>query len=864
MARKSKDAVVRQGRVYSGAGLREIAFPLGGIGTGTVSLTGTGGLAEWQIKNRPDQDSVNPLTFFAIWARKEDQAPVTRVLEGPVAPPYGRHQRAVGGNFHVGHGLGNAGVPGLPRMKGTTFRGEYPFADVDYEDDRLPVKVGLEAYNPLVPMNPDDSGIPCAIFNFRVTNPARKKSVELTLAMSMQNPVDPTDRGGCKNTFFRDKGVAGIVLANSRRSKSDPKNGSVCIATPMRRLTYRSAWNRLGWFDALQHFWDDFSAKGRLSENSYRSGGPRDRDVATLGVRVKLGPGETKVVPIWVTWSFPVFERYWRAGEEDRQRPTWRNYYARRFPNARAVVTYLKGNVERLHAETAAYRDALFSTTLPEEVIDAVSSQISILRSPTCLRLQDGTFYGFEGSSRTAGSCIGSCTHVWNYAQALPFLFPSLARSVREADYKWNFSPSGSGAMRFRIEIPFEPPGGIPKPAADGQLGGIVRTYREYLVCGDKRWLRKLWPGVKQALEFAWLYWDYRKRGVPDGLQHNTYDIEFFGPNTLVGSLYLAALKAGERMAEELGEPETAAEYRRIREKGARWMDRHLFNGEYYVQKVDYDAYKHCEYKYPKPVRAVPAMKPGEPKYQYGRGCLADQLIGQWMAHLTGLGCLFDPDNVRRATESIFRYNYLSDLREHATCQRVYALQDEAGVLLCTWPKGGRPPLPFPYCDEVWTGIEYEVAALLIYEGFLKEGLRIVKSVRARHDGARRNPWNEFECGSYYARAMSSYSLLLALGGFRFDGAKQVVGFAPKVNAGRFRTFWAVQKGWGVYRQDRTTRRLEVQYGSLKLRELAVAVKGPDVQATLNGKALEATVADASVVFGQALALKAGDVLEVR
>ncbi len=583
------------GQDVQGEALREIAFPLGGIGTGTISLTGVGGLAEWQIKNRPDQDSINPHSFFALWAREQGAEPVCKVLAGPVPAPFSRHQRSVNGNFFPGSGLGNADVPGLPRVDSVTFRGEYPFAHVDYRDAALPVRVSLEAFNPLIPMEPDDSGIPCAVFNFTLTNPTKHK-VDATLALTVRNPVELTAKGGCRNRALDEDGLTGVLLGNSRRKKSDPKNGTVAIATPHRRTTRRTAWRRLGWFDALQDFWDEFSRKGTLTENDYRSAGRRNVDDATLGLRVSLKPGQSAVLPVWLTWSFPVFEKYWERVEEGESKPTWKNHYAHRFPDAVKVARYLKDNVERLRAGTLAFHDALFSSTLPEEVLDAVSSQISILRSTTCIRLPDGTFYGFEGCNCGSGCCIGSCTHVWNYAQALPFLFPSLERSMREADYEHNFSTTGSGAMAFRIDLPLGREQKVGRPAADGQLGGIIKTCREWKFSGDDRWLRKVWPGVVKSLEFAWKYWDYEKRGVIDGLQHNTYDIEFYGPNSMMGSFYLGALRAGEVMAEHLGEAERAAEYRALREKGAAWMDKHLFNGEYYEQKVDNDAYLHAEF----------------------------------------------------------------------------------------------------------------------------------------------------------------------------------------------------------------------------------------------------------------------------
>ncbi len=321
MSKETGSGRVNQGRTYSGEGLREIAFPLGGIGTGTVSLTGIGGLAEWQIKNRPDQDSINPHSFFALWAREQGSAPVCKVLAGPVPPPFSRHQRNVDGNYFPGSGLGNADVPGLPRVDSVTFRGEYPFAHLDYRDAALPVSVKLEAFNPLIPMNPDDSGIPCAVFNFTLTNRTRRK-VDATLALTVRNPVEPTPGGGCRNSAVDEKGLTGVVLGNYKRKKSDPKNGTVAIATPHRRTTRRTAWRRLGWFDSLQDFWDEFSRKGTLTENAYRTGGRRQVDDATLGLRVSLKPGQSAVLPVWLTWSFPVFEKYLgarrgRPGEAD-------------------------------------------------------------------------------------------------------------------------------------------------------------------------------------------------------------------------------------------------------------------------------------------------------------------------------------------------------------------------------------------------------------------------------------------------------------------------------------------------------------------------------------------------------------------
>jgi non-lysosomal glucosylceramidase len=177
---------------------------------------------------------------------------------------------------------------------------------------------------------------------------------------------------------------------------------------------------------------------------------------------------------------------------------------------------------------------------------------------------------------------------------------------------------------------------------------------------------------------------------------------------------------------------------------------------------------------------------------------------------------------------SVFKYNFMPDFRDFSNGQRTYALNDERGLLLCTWPKGGRPPLPFVYSDEVWTGIEYHVASHLIYEGLVDEGLTVAKAVRDRYDGLKRNPWDEIECGHHYARAMSSWGLILALSGFAYSGPDMTLGFAPKIYADDFRSFWSTGSGWGSYSQKTLGGKsqkseVEIVQGGLSLKEFRFA-----------------------------------------
>jgi uncharacterized protein (DUF608 family) len=871
--------------VYQGESLRHIAFPIGGIGTGSISLSGQGALVDWEIFNRPNKGSGLPFSFFALWAQRDGEPPFACVLQSPPSPLFDGSGR--GNHRGMGFGLSRDTGAGLPHLRHCTFRGEYPFAWIDFSDPGLLLEVSLEAYNPFIPLNADDSGLPVAIFRFTLCNPG-PKLVQATLAASLYNavgyaggPFEPRyfgaeGLGQNVNTFIREQALAGLFMSSQRHPSADPRFGSLALTTSWPELTWQCAWLRAYGFDPLQAFWDEFSASGALTDRTYGPSQEGRSDIGTIGLRLRLAPGESQTLPIYISWHFPNFGKYWQARTAPdgtpQPPPVWPNYYAARFGDALAVARYVARHEARLRDESLRFHDSLFSSTLPPYVIDAVASQASILKTTTCLRLSDGTFYAFEGCAPGGGCCEGSCTHVWNYAQALAFLFPSLERSMRDADYAHNLFEDGR--MCFRLQLP---PGSPPSdflPAADGQMGGIIKVYRDWKLSGDTEWLRRLWPRAKRALAYAWHAWDADHDGLMEGIQHNTYDIEFWGPNPMAGSLYLGALRAAEEIARALGEEEEAREYRRLYESGRARMETDLYNGEYFEQRVNQDAHLVAPVDLSK-CRGLDT--PGEIKYQFGPGCLSDQLIGQWLAHLAGLGYLLDPEKVNQTLRSIFRYNWKTDFWRHANCQRIYALNDEKGLLLCTWPHGGRPAFPLVYSDEVWTGIECQVASHLIYEGLVDEGLAIVRGVRERYDGLRRNPWNEFECGSHYARALASWSVLTALSGFSFDLSRSAIGFAPRLDGPEFRAFWSTGSGWGSYYhrlEDEEARvQLRLEYGSLVLQELSLGM-GPRavpaahplaVSASLNGRPVVATLRlegpGLCVTFANPVSLAAGDEL---
>jgi non-lysosomal glucosylceramidase len=894
----SHDDLYRVGaqRTFSGAALTEIAFPLGGIGTGTISLGGRGNLRDPEIYARPNKGAEWPFTFFALWAQAEGAAPVAKILEGKVPPPYRK-----------GHGESQPSLLGVSRFSEAAFRGEYPAAFLELSDPEVPVTASLRAWNPFIPLNVHDSALPVAIFEWTFTNPSATP-VKISLAASISNTVTAKDEQGkysgkgATNAYQAMGGLKGVLLANPQGDPLDPRTGTLALTTTWEGLDVQTRWYRGGWWDRCHIFWDDFAEDGRVTNVLDTDPAPNGGDVASLVLHATIPAGGSVTLPVCMSWHFPKMANPWSAhpespwgGEADAEHPL-DLYVGAHFADAWAVADYVTKNLPRLRNATDLFRQTIYGSTLPDHVMEAITTQASIMRTPTCMLLADGRFFGWEGTGDSQGCCYGNCTHVWNYEQAVAFLFPQLERTMRETEFLHNTRDSGNMAFRTFL-LPGERLTAF-KPCVDGQMGTIIQVYRDWQLSGDDAFLAAIWPKVKLALEYAWTMtpekmsvethtwgeekrsidslWDLDKDGVIEGEQHNTYDIEFFGPNTLCTAMYLGALRAGEAIARHFGETDKAEEYRAVYESGRAKVDAELWNGEYYIQQVRVIP----EVSVPKALQSPPsptcackqapggkaaALEAGDamPKYQYGEGCLSDQLLGQWAAHVAGLGYLLDPAKVRTAVKSIFTSNFRAPIGDFNNVQRVYALNEEAGLLLCSWPHGNRPALPFVYSDEVWTGIEFHVAAHLIYEGWLNEGLAIVKAVTDRYAGYNRNPWNEVECGHHYARAMSSWSVKLALDSFTYSLPEARLGFAPRVNAQDYRTFWSTGTGWGQFTQTAKTASFEVQYGAQILQRLDLP--GLPGNVTVNGPhgAIAATREGDTVVFAEVMTLKAGDFIDI-
>lgn len=807
-------------RVRRGADLAHIAFPLGGIGTGSISIDGSGRLRDFEVFNRPDMGTDFDYTFLALHTRPVGGTPVSRVMQGPI------RGRGVAEDAR-GEGIRRTGV-GLPHFRETEFIGRFPFADVQFRDPTFPIDVRLQAFNPFIPLDPDDSGLPLAWLTVIASNPL-DVAVDVVLYANLENRIGYPDVGGGRVEYFDTGKIRGLRMSTNRHGPESPRYGTLALVTPYSNIVAQTRWHRgpPGFFHPLHDFWEQV-VSDRFRERREPSRREEGCDVGTIGLRATIPAGGLIQLPIWLVWHTPNFEKYWGSIDDQTPGSTWRNHYAVRFPNAQAVAEYVAEHADSLESRTRRFSDALWDSTLPDPVLDAVSSQLSTLKTPTCLRLEDGTFWAWEGCDTSRGLGEGTCSHVWNYAQALPYLFPTLERTIRDAEYTFNLHPDGH--MAFRTPLPLGTHSEADfHAAADGQFGGVLRIYRDWLISGDGQWLSAMWPAVRRSLEYAWIAWDRDRDGVAEGVQHNTYDIEFLGPNPMIGTLYLAALEAAARIADRLEQREFAAECRDLRNRGATWLDGHLFNGEYFEQDVRVEAGVDSPY----PTSQIHGAGLGEPVFQIGTGCLSDQLIGQWYAFMLGLGLLLEREHVATTARSIVRYNWRPELWGHTNALRILAQDDEGGLVVASWPRGARPAMPVQYCDEVWTGIEYEVAALLAYLGLTEQAVAIVQACRDRYTGARRNPWSDMENGNHYARGMASYSLLLAFSGFAYSAPDRSLSFRPVVDSDWFQVPFSVGSGWGILKRSRVANNaavvIDIVEGSLEIAQAGVPLDAVSV-----------------------------------
>jgi uncharacterized protein (DUF608 family) len=817
---------------YKGEYLNRVAFPVGGLGAGMFCIEGTGAISHMSVRNKPEIFH-DPGIFAAISIRGLKNG--AKILEGPV-PDWKKFGQGGSGNGASGS------TTGLPRFQNASFLPRFPFAYIDVEDKDLPLRVRITGWSPFIPTDENNSGLPAGGIEYKLTNQGNT-AIEGVFSFNSRNFLK-IEKGSNSILAYPN----GFILVE-KGTKEKPLSSEFAVFTSEITTVVDHCWFRGGWWDPLTMVWNS------IKNAETRNIAPVESDApgASLYIPFRIEAGKEKNIRIMLAWYTPESDMaIGRKGESNEDCDPasgcctspdvldldkydknfdgefYKPWYSSRFKSIQELSNYWKEQYDDLYQKSQLFKDAFFASSLPPEVIEAVSANLTILKSPTMLRQYDGRLWNWEGCGDSGGCCHGSCTHVWNYAQAVSHLFPALERSLRHTEFCE--SQDKKGHQNFRARLPIKPASHEFHAAADGQLGGIMKAYREWRISGNNKWLEKMYPMIKNSMDYCIQTWDPRHKGVIEEPHHNTYDIEFWGPDGMHSSFYIGALNAITAMGKFL--EKDVSLYSELAAKGKKFMEIELFDGEFFIQKIQVTGLNA-----PNPAEASAATFGGEyseearkllekegPKYQYGKGCLSDGVLGSWIARVCGLEDPVDPQKITSHLLAVYKYNLKDNLSDHANPQRPsYALGDEGGLLLCSWPKGGKLSLPFVYSDEVWTGIEHQVASHLMLMGHVKEGLKIVQTSRNRYDGRVRNPFNEYECGHWYARALASYAYLQCLTGVRYDAVDKILYVDSRL--GDFNTFISTETGFGNLSLKKGKPALKTVFGKIEVNKVIVSGK---------------------------------------
>ncbi|MDR1371538.1 MAG: hypothetical protein LBJ17_00225 [Dysgonamonadaceae bacterium] len=798
--------------------LKYIGMPVGGINAGGVYLGGDGRLWLWDIFN-DNREGIEPK--LVKWQQKTAHSSYVRSCDGACYVEPAQNIRPLDQGFAFRFEYGGKTV--FKTMKEhdwdeILFEAGYPVGTVRYIDQSLPVEIILRAYSPFIPLNEEDSGLPATILSFAFKNTGTE-TVKTGVAGWLENKTGINSVYGeiscrrCNRTSL-DSSFAAVdqhlILLSDRAKelKNKPDFGTMCIASlnaDSKAYPSVDAGNIPELFS---------SAEAAESEKPVQ-----EPLTGAVHAKFDLSAGAEASADFVISWYFPNLRIHNNIKDEGQ-------YYQNSFSSALEVARYIHGNFDRLSSQTLLWAATWKDSTLPHWFLERTLMTIDTLATSNCHRFKSGRFWAWEG----VGACHGTCTHVWHYAQAMGRIFPALERDCRERT-DLGISLLEDGGIKFRAEMD-------QRPAIDGQAGTVLRCYREHLMSADDSFLRRNWDKIRKAIQFI-IDQDRNGDGMVDTPLENTLDAVWDGEIAWIVGLCIAAVKAGHRMAEERGDKNFALKCADYVSKGSSNMDKHLFNGEYYIHRPD--------------------KSKGRSKLGSYNTCHIDQVMGQSWAYQVGLGQILDNQKVRSALKSLWQYNFAPDVGPYIKNHqggRPYALSGESGLIMNTNPCNDPKPYgedvtwQIGYFHECMTGFEYQVASHMIAEGMTDEGLAIVRSIHDRYHAVRRNPYNEIECSDHYARAMASYGAFITACGFEYHGPEGYMRFSPRWGKGDFKAPFTAAEGWGSYSQKQSFNSmeciLEPVYGQVQLSTFSAdAPKGRKIKAVsvlLGGHSVSAEI----------------------
>ncbi len=818
--------------------LQYIGMPIGGIFTGTVYLGGDGRLWLWDIFNE-NQNGIDPKTIE--WGMDLHVGKKVRPQDGSAYVQPAKDIRPIEQGFAFKIISGKKTI--IKKLveddwDEILFEATYPMAKVHYIDNSLGLDITASIYSPFIPLDEKKSGLPCTIYSFSVKNNTAK-DVSVSILGWLENKImhkskKETDIRQNTFEFFLNYSIANcsIQLNGSDNQKMLPDYGTMAIGVVHANCNANTSFT-------LPVVAESFSQQNILSTSKKVSEGPLLNSVSS---KFTIRGGQTIKANFIIGWHFanlklnPVIEGKGR-------------FYNQQFKSAVEVVKYVAINFSELSTNTALWRKTWYDSTLPWWFLERTFLNISTLATTTAHRFDSGRFYAWEG----VGCCEGTCMHVWQYAQAMGRIFPGIERDTRER-VDLGLSLTANGMIYYRGEV-------VKTAAIDGQAGTILRIYREHKMSSDKTFLTNNWEKIKLATTWV-INQDKNKDGMEDTPIENTLDAVWDGEIAWLVGLCIAAVKAGEQMAIEMGDTPFANICATYVANGTKNMEEKLYNGEYFIHKPD-------EIK-------------GREKLGSYNTCHIDQVYGQSWAHQVGLGRILNKEKTLSALKALWKYNFTPDVGPYIKERRgwrPYALAGEGGMVMNTNPRNEAKPYgenttwQLGYFHECMSGFEHQVASHMMAEGMTDEALILTRMIHDRYHAAKRNPFNEIECSDHYARAMASYGTFISACGFDYDGPNGFIKFAPTLNPQNCKVPYTAASGWGSYEQNQNeqkfTAKLHVAYGSLRLKKMAIE---PSIFVTkakvyigdkiINGKLIKKDRAY-QYEFENTVELKKGQVLQI-
>jgi uncharacterized protein (DUF608 family) len=792
--------------------LNFIGMPVGGINTGTVYLGGDGRLWLWDIFNS-QQEGIDPKSVD--WGTELHVGKKVRSRDGSAYVQPARDIRPMEQGFAFKIQVGKQTY--LKKMIADdwdeiVFEATYPMASIRYISKELPLEITANVYSPFIPLDEKSSGLPCTIYSFSIKNNSQMP-VSVSILGWLENKVSIRSAGSKdirRNEVLAEgklKTVQGSINLNgSLLQLQDPDFGTLGIASLG------------GDSKAITDLQFPITLASFAQQNEKFTEKTIDQQlIAAVRAVYQIKPGATIEAHFSIAWHFANLKLNQAIQDKGR-------YYANWFSSASEVLTYVHQNFSSLSNTSKLWKNTWFDSSLPWWFLERTFSNISTLATTTAHRFRSGRFYAWEG----VGCCEGTCTHVWQYAQAVGRIFPGIERDTRQRiDLGLSLQPDGM--IWYRGEV-------VKTAAIDGQAGTILRIYREHQMSVDKKFLNKNWDKIKLATEWV-IRQDKNQDGMEDTPIENTLDAVWDGEIAWLVGLCIAAVKAAGAMAAEMKDSEFEKICNDYVIKGSRNMEEKLFNGEYFIHR--------------------PNEIKGREKLGSYNTCHIDQVYGQSWSHQVALGRIIDQEKTLKALQSLWKYNFTPDVGPYIkerTGGRPYALAGEGGLVMNTNPKNETRPYgdnitwQLGYFHECMSGFEHQVASHMMAEGMTDEAMVITRMIHDRYHAAKRNPFNEIECSDHYARAMASYGTFITACGFEYHGPNGHMAFNPKLNPEKFKAPFTSAAAWGCYEQERGSQKLQasllVQYGELSLNSFSLHAlhQVTDLQVMLDDQLIPASI----------------------